>query len=212
MESLGPLLDAARVFWASPECRRWVSIVAFLCSVNAGFWLLAKVMGAVLELFSELFFEELWDALATLYNIALAVFFAAVLFAAAVKGAPASQLYWRQACGLILLYVALGAAYTDPAAGEIDEHARPGWATGLVAYLFFAVVPSLTAQPAIYQLIDLLKAVSDSWVGKVSTILVAGGVALSVARRGLRAMFARLSPFLWFIGALEHPPIRVRKP
>ncbi len=204
------LLQAAVVVWRSPECRRLVDIIVWLSSVTGGFWLLARAMGAAVEIFAELFWESLWGAFATLYNIALAVFFAAILFASATKGAPAGDLYWREACGFVVLYLALSAAYTDPRTNGIDEYSRPGFATALVAYMFFAAVPSLVAHPVLYDLIALMKAVADSWVGTASTALVVVGIVVSLSRRGLRAMFARLSPFLWFIGALKHPPIRVR--
>jgi hypothetical protein len=205
------LLPAALELWRSPECRRVVSIVAWLSAVSGGFWLLAKVMGAIVELFSELFFEELWAAFATLYNIVLAVFFSATLFAAASRGAGSGELYLRRGCGLVLLYLVLSAAYADRDEGYIDEHARPGWVMGLVSYIFFAAVPVLTEQPRLYELIDLMKMVADSWVGKASAALVSLALAYRLARGGMRAMFNTLSPILFFIGVLNHPPIRVRR-
>lgn len=184
--------------------------IVWLSSVSGGFWLLAKAMGAAVDVFSELFWEPLWSAFAVLYNIALAVFFAAILFASATKGAPAGDLYWREACGFVVLYLALSSAYTDPRTMSIDDDARLGFATALLAYFIFAAVPTLVARPALYELITVMKTVADSWVGLASTALVVAGILLSLSRRGLRAMFRRLSPFLWFIGALKHPPIRIR--
>ena len=184
--------------------------VVWLSSVSGGFWLLAKAMGAAVDVFSELFWEPLWSAFAVLYNIALAVFFAAILFASATKGVAAGDLYWREACGFIVLYLALSSAYTDPKTLSIDDDARLGFATALLSYFIFAAVPTLVARPALYELITVMKAVSDSWVGLASTALVVAGILFSLSRRGLRAMFRRLSPFLWFIGALKHPPIRIR--
>ncbi|MDX6771176.1 MAG: hypothetical protein SF051_16725 [Elusimicrobiota bacterium] len=198
------LLPALLEVWRSPECRRFVGAVAWLSSVSAGFWLLARGMGAAVEVFSELFWEPLWGAFATVYNITLAIFFAAILFAAA------GDQYWRQACGFVALYLSLSASYTDPVSGVIDDTARPGYAAALVAYVFFAAVPSLVSHPALHELIAVMKAVADSWVGTASAVLVTGGVLFRLFRGGLRAMFRRLSPFLWFIGALKHPPIRVR--
>lgn len=211
--SAADAVAALRELWRTPECRRFVASAAWLSAVSAGFWLLAKVMGAVVEIFSELFFEELWAALATVYNVVLAVLFSATLFAAASRGAEgAGELYLRRAIGFVIVYLVLSASYTDPREGAIDEHARPGWAMGLVSYLFFAAVPRLTEQPRLYELIDLMKAVSDSWVGAASTALVFTTLVYRFARYGLRAMFNALSPALWFVGVLKHPPIRVRRP
>lgn len=203
---------ALQELWRTPECRRLAATAGWLSAVSAGFWLLAKLVGAMLEVFSELFFEELWDALATVYNVVLAVLFSATLFAAASRGAQAGELYLRRAIGFVILYLVLGASYADPREGDIDEHARPGWAMGLVSYFFFAAVPSLTDQPRLYGLIDLVKAVADSWVGAASTALVALTLAYRFGRYGLRTMFNTLAPVLFFFGVLKHPPIRVRKP
>lgn len=57
----------------------------------------------------------------------------------------------------------------------------------------------------------VMTAVADSWVGTAFTVFVVGGIIRGIARRGLREMFYHLSPFLWFICALKHPPIRVRR-
>lgn len=208
-----PLHPALLELWRSPECRRLAGIVSWLSAVSAGFWLLAKLMGAVVEVFSELFFEELWTALATVYNVVLAVFFSATLFAAASRGAEGDgELHLRRGIGFIIVYLVLSASYADPKEGVIDEHARPGWAMGLVSYLFFAAVPRLTDQPRLYALIDLTKTVSESWVGLASTALVALTLSYRFARYGLRTMFNTLAPALFFLGVLKHPPIRVRKP
>lgn len=209
---MGPALAAAMEFWRTPECRRLVSIVTFLSSVSGGFWLLAKVVGAVFNLLEDLFFEELWAALATVYNIVLAIAFSAALFAAAWKGADPSQLFLREGCGLVLLYLVLSASYTDPQDGAIDEHARPGWAMGLVSYIFFAAVPRIIDQPRLHELIAVMKEVSDSPVGKVSTLLVAGAFAWRLAKGGMVSLFGAMAPLMWKIGLLKHPPIRVRAP
>jgi hypothetical protein len=205
-------IAAASELWRTPECRRFVASAAWLSAVSAGFWLLAKLVGAILEVFSELFFEELWDALATVYNVVLAVLFSATIFAAASRGAEAGELYLRRAIGFVIVYLVLSASYADPQEGEIAEHARPGWAMGLVSYFFFAAVPSLTAQPRLYELIDLVKAVSDSWVGAASAALVTLTLLYRFGRYGLRTMFNTLGPVLFFFGVLKHPVIRVRKP
>src|SRR5262245_49860593 len=99
--------------WRSPECRRLLAATAWLSAVSGGFWLLAKVVGAITEMFSEFFFEEIWSALAIVYNIALAVLFSATLFAAASRGAETGELYLRRGVGLVILYLVLSAAYTD---------------------------------------------------------------------------------------------------
>src|SRR5689334_19252647 len=125
-------IAAALEIWRSPECKNVVSVFVWLASINGGFWILARVMGAFVDIFSELFLEELWSVIAILYNIALAAFFTAILFVSATKGAPAGDLLWRQACGFVMLYVALGAAYMDKT-HHITEDARPGYALGLVS-------------------------------------------------------------------------------
>ena len=208
MDSLLPaLLD----IWRSEEFKSFLRVFVWLCSINAGFWILARVMSAFVDVFSEIVWEELWGAFATVYNIALAVFFSAIMLVSAMKGAPAKDLLWREGCGFVLLYVALGAAYMDAATHRIDEYARPGYALGLIAYILFAAFPRLVAHPELYALIDLMKAVADSWIGTAFTVFVVGGIVWGIARRGLREMFYHLSPFLWFIGALKHPPIRIRR-
>lgn len=204
-------LPALIVFWRSPETQKVVSIFVWLCSINAGFWILARIMSAFVDIFSELFWEDLWGAFATVYNLALAVFFAAILFVSAIKGAPPKDLMWRQMCGFILLYLSLGAAYMEAHTHQINQYARPGYFFGLFAYILFAAFPRIVAYPELYTLITVMKAVADSWVGTVFTLFVVGGIVLGIARKGLREMFHHLSPFLWFIGALKTPPIRIRR-
>ena len=205
------LLPAALHAWRSKEFQGVLQIFIWLCSVNAGFWILARAMGAFVDVFSELFWEEVWGALATVYNIALALVFAAVIFVSATKGAPAKDFLWREMCGFVLLYMALGASYMDAATHQINEFARPGYALGLIGYILFAAFPRIVAHPELYALVLALKALSDSWIGQALTVLMVGGIIWGITHRGLREMFYHLSPFLWFIGALKHPPIRVRR-
>lgn len=208
MESAIPAFLA---FARSKEFRSVLQIFVWLCSINAGFWILARVMSAFVDVFSELFWEDLWGAFATVYNIALAVFFSAVIFVSATKGAPPKDFLWREMCGFVLLYIALGASYMDAATHQINEYARPGYALGLIAYILFAAFPRIVARPELYVVIALMKAVADSWIGTAFTVFLVGGIVWGLATRGLREMFYHLSPFLWFIGALKHPPIRVRR-
>jgi hypothetical protein len=205
------LLPALLDVWKSKGFQNVLQIFVWLCSINAGFWILARVMSAFVDVFSELFWEDHWGAFATLYNIALAVFFAAIIFVSATKGSPPKDFLWREMCGFVLLYIALGASYMDAQTHRINEYARPGYALGLIAYILFAAFPRLVARPELYALITVMKAVADSWVGAAFTVFLVGGIALGIARRGLREMFYHLSPFLWFIGALKHPPIRLRR-
>lgn len=208
MEAVFPaFLAVAR----SREFQSVLQIFVWLCSINAGFWILARVMSAFVDVFSELFWEDLWGAFATVYNIALAVFFSAIIFVSATKGAPPKDFLWREMCGFVLLYMALGASYMDAGTHQINEYARPGYALGLIAYILFAAFPKIVAHPELYTLIALMKAVADSWVGTAFTVFVVGGIVWGIARKGLREMFYHLSPFLWFIGALKHPPIRIRR-
>ena len=197
--------------WRSEARKEVLRIFIWLCSINAGFWILARIMGAFVDVFSELFWEDVWGALATVYNIALAVFFAAIIFVSATKGAPPKDFLWREMCGFVLLYMALGASYMDAATHQINEYARPGYALGLIGYILFAAFPRLVAHPELFTLITVMKAVADSWVGQALTVFMVGGILWGIAHRGLREMFYHLSPFLWFIGALKHPPIRVRR-
>jgi hypothetical protein len=197
--------------WRSKGFQSVLQIFVWLCSINAGFWILARIMGAFVDVFSELFWEDVWGALATVYNIALAVFFAAIIFVSATKGAPPKDFMWREMCGFVLLYMALGASYMDAATHQINEYARPGYALGLIGYILFAAFPRLVAHPELFSLIKMMKLVADSWIGQALTVLMVGGIVWGIAHRGLREMFYHLSPFLWFIGALKHPPIRVRR-
>ena len=189
----------------------FIQIFVWLCSINTGFWILARVMGAFMEIFSELFWEELWSAFATVYNIVLAVFFSAIIFVSATKGAPPKDLMWREMCGFVLLYMALGASYMDSRMHQINDYSRPGYALGLILFIVFAAFPRIVAYPELYTLITVMKALADSWIGQALTVLMVGGILWGIAHRGLREMFYHLSPFLWFIGALKHPPIRVRR-
>jgi hypothetical protein len=163
------------------------------------------------DIFAVLFWEDLWHLLATLYNIALAVFFSAVMFASATRGAPPKDILWREMCGFVLLYIALGAAYMDGRTHRLHDSARPGYASGLIGYLFFAAFPILVAYPELDALITMLKTLADSWIGKSLTAFMVVGIVWGILHRGLREMFYHLSPFLWFIGALKHPPIRIRR-
>src|SRR3954464_14378727 len=79
-------------FWRAKGTQDTVQIFVWLCSINAGFWILARVMSAFVDVFSELFWEDLWGALATVYNIALAVFFSAIIFVSATRGAAPKDL------------------------------------------------------------------------------------------------------------------------
>ncbi|MEQ1919392.1 MAG: hypothetical protein ABL955_09345 [Elusimicrobiota bacterium] len=205
------LLLTALHAWRSKEFQAVLQIFIWLCSINAGFWILARVMSAFVDVFSELFWEDVWGALATVYNIALAVFFSAIIFVSATKGAPPKDFLWREMCGFVLLYMALGASYMDAATHQINEYARPGYALGLIGYIIFAAFPRIVAHPELYTLITVMKAVADSWVGTAFTVFFIGGILWGIAHRGLREMFYHLSPFLWFIGALKHPPIRIRR-
>ena len=85
-------IDAAQQIWRSPEFKGVIGVFVWLGSINAGFWILARIMGAFVDIFSELFLEELWSVLATLYNMVLAVLFAAILFVSATKGAAPGDL------------------------------------------------------------------------------------------------------------------------
>ena len=205
------IFPAAVELWQSKEFQSVLQIFVWLCSINAGFWILVRVMSAFVDVFSELFWEEIWGAFATVYNIALAVFFAAIIFVSATKGAPPKDLMWREMCGFVLLYMALGASYMDAHSHQINEYARPGYALGLLSYILYAVFPWLVAHPELYTLITVMKTVADSWVGTAFTVFFVAGLIWGIAHRGLREMFYHLSPFLWFIGALKHPPIRVRR-
>jgi hypothetical protein len=204
------LAAAALEIYRSPEFKGVVGVFVFLGSINAGFWILARVMSSFVDLFSELFLEELWSVVAILYNIALAVLFSAILFVSAVKGAAPKDLLWRQGCGFVMLYIALGAAYMDKT-HHIHDDARPGYALGLVSYIVFAAFPRLVAYPELSAMVGLIKTVSDSWLGKALTVFMVGGIVWGIVHKGLREMFYHLSPFLWFMGALKHPPIRVRR-
>ncbi|MDD5303839.1 MAG: hypothetical protein PHS14_12125 [Elusimicrobia bacterium] len=197
--------------WRSKGFQSVLQIFVWLCSINAGFWILARAMGAFVDVFSELFWEDVWGALATVYNIALALVFAAVIFASATKGALPKDFLWREMCGFVLLYMALGASYMDAATHQINEYARPGYALGLIGYILFAAFPRIIAHPELFALVAALKALADSWIGRALTVFMVGGIVWGIARRGLREMFYHLSPFLWFIGALKHPPIRIRR-
>ena len=204
-------ITAALVVLRSPELKSVAGVFVWLCSINAGFWILARIMGAFVDVFSELFWEDVWSALATAYNIALAVFFSAIIFVSATKGAPPKDLLWREMCGFVLLYTALGASYMDGRTHRLNDCARPGYLLGLIGYIVFAAFPRLVARPELYALITVMKALADSWIGKSLTVFMVGGIIWGIAHRGLREMFYHLSPFLWFIGALKHPPIRIRR-
>lgn len=199
------------VVWRSPEFQSVFQVFVWLCSVNAGFWIMARVVGAFLDIFSELFWESLWGVLAALYNIVLAMFFAGVLFATAVHGAPPQDVLWREMCGFILLYLALGAAYMDRRTHQLSDHTAAGYAVGLIVYLACAVYPPLSRHPELDEAVRLMRAVAVGWIGKTLTVFMVAGIAWSVVRGGLRGMFYYLSPALWRVGALKHPPIRIRR-
>ncbi len=183
----------------------------WLGSINAGFWIIARAFGLVVHLFAELFWEPLWGALATLCNIALAVLFAAVLIVSAAHGAPAADLWWRKACGFVMLYVALSASFYDAKHDEIDEYAKVGFACGLFAYVVFSVVPELVSSPHLVESLGVMKALSDSWLGMSLAAFVTAGIVWRLATKGLSAMFHTLAPFLYWVGLIKHPAIRLRR-
>ena len=205
------LLPVLRGLWSSAQFQGVFRLFVWLSSINTGFWILARVMSVFVDLFSDLFWEDVWDALATVYNVVLALLFSAVIFVSATKGAPARDVVWREMCGFLLLYITLGATYMDPRTHQLNDYARPGYALGLIGYLVFAALPSLVAHPGLAASVTLMKILSDSWIGMSLTALMVGGIVWSIVQRGVREMFYHLSPFLWFVGALEHPPIRLRR-
>jgi hypothetical protein len=199
------------VIWRSPEFKGVVSVFVWLGSVNGGFWLLAKAAGFLVDLFSEFFWEEVWEALATVYNLVLAVFFAAILFVSATNGAPPTDLVWRQACGFVMLYVALSAAYQDPRTQELHDYAKPGFLLGLFSYILYAAFPKVVAHPELLTVIGLMKRLSDSWLGQATTALVVFGIVWKMFTGGLRGLFQFLAPFLYWVGLIKHPAIKIRR-
>jgi len=205
------VIPAFLEFWRSQEFQNVLQIFIWLCSINAGFWILARIMGAFVDIFSELFWEALWEAIATVYNMALAVFFAAIIFVSATKGSPPADLMWRQMCGFVMLYVALGASYMDGETLELHDHSKPGYFMGLLAYIAFAVSPKLVAYPELVTLVGVMKRVSDSWVGQALAVFVLCGIVWRLSTKGLRSMFHHLAPMLYFLGVIKHPAIRIRR-
>lgn len=188
-----------------------VATFVWLGSINAGFWIVARGFGLLVHLFAELFWEPVWGALATLCNIALAVLFAAVLVVSATHGAAPADLWWRKMCGFVLLYVALSASFYDERADEIDEYAKVGFAVGLFAYVVFSVVPQLVADPRLVDSLIVLKALSDSWLGMTLAAFMTAGIVWRLSTKGLSALFHVLAPFLYWVGLIKHPAIRLRR-
>lgn len=186
-------------------------VFVWLGAVNGGFWILARVAGFLVDLFSEFFWEEVWEALATVYNLALAVLFAAILFVSATRNSPGGDLIWRQACGFVMLYVALSAAYMDPKTQELHDFAKPGFVVGLFSYIIFAAIPRLVAYPELVTLVTLLKTLSDSVVGRTITGLMVAGILWKLFTGGLRGLFQFLAPFLYWVGIIKHPAIKLRR-
>lgn len=205
------LFAAARAVWQDPQVRAPVRIFTWLGGINACFWLLAKIAGAFVGLFSELFWEPLWSVIAALYNIALAVLFSAVLFVAATHGAAPGDLLWRRSCGFVMLYVALGAAYFDAKTGGLTDETRFGYALGLLSFLIYAAYPPLVADPRLVDAVVLLKDMASGWVGRGLSAAFAIGLIWTASRSGLSAMFRVLAPFLYSVGAIKHPAVRVRR-
>lgn len=197
--------------WRSKEFQDILQVFIWLGSINAGFWILAKVMGAFVDVFADFFWEPLWEAIATVYNLILAIFFAAIIFVSATKGSPPADLMWRKMCGFVMLYLSLSAAYMDGDTHEIADHAKPGFAVGLLSYVIFAIAPKLVAYPELITLIDLMKRIADSWVGQALTIFMVAGIIWRLCTKGLREMFYHLAPFLYFLGIIKHPGIRLRR-
>ena len=196
---------------ADPDFQRFTGVVVWLSAINGGFWLLARA-GHLLDLFSELFWEELWGVFAIIYNAALAVFFAAIIFVAAAHGAPPKDLFWREACGFVILYFSLSAAYLNTKTYELDEFTRPGFMLGLAAFVLFAAFPRLALErPRLLDLIAIMKDLQDSWIGFAATALVTARIGWRVTHGGLSAFLFGLQPLLWTLGLTKLPPIRVRR-
>ncbi|MBI3288922.1 MAG: hypothetical protein HYZ74_05335, partial [Elusimicrobia bacterium] len=111
--------------WRAKEFQDVLGVFVWLCSINTAFWLLARAAGALVHLMGEIMWEWLWGLLATVYNVALAVLFAAIVFISANRVTQIGSPLGRQMCGFVLLYLALSAAYMDSEASEINEYARP---------------------------------------------------------------------------------------
>src|SRR5262245_19712661 len=137
---------SALAWWRAPSTQAVVGPVLYLSSINGIFWLLARIVDAFVSVFDEALWEEIANFIAVIYTFALAVLFSAMIFLSAAPGRGAGTLFWREACGFVLLYVALGAAFSDRSTNDIIPYSRPGYVAGLVFYLLFAAFPRILDQ------------------------------------------------------------------
>ena len=135
-------------FMAYPLVKTWQDVVLFLITISGAFWLISKVLGLAALITHPLLDRALEDLFIVAYNLVLAVLFSSVLVhGIIVERAGKDDFFYCQAAGFILVYLVLGAAYSERS-GEIGEFAIPGYIAGLGAYLFFCLRTQYLLNPA----------------------------------------------------------------
>lgn len=208
---MSAFLAAALRFWRAPATRAVLGPLLYLGSVNGIFWILARAVEAVVAFFNDALWEELANLLALVYTFCLAILFSAIIFLSAAPGQGTTTLFWREALGFVLLYIALGAAYMDRSTGQIIPYSRPGYFAGLVAYVVFAAFPRALDQPLLIRFHGLIEALARGGVGWFLSAVTVFEVCWGILRRGSGWILLILSPLLWRVGLQRHPMIRVRR-
>ena len=114
-------------------------MIWLLVSLSGSFWLLSKVFGLIALGVHKVLDHSLAELFAVAYNIGLAVLYSSVLVYASIRerGGKGDSFAF-QAAGFVLVYLVLGATFSGHD-GHVDEHALPGYWTGVLSYLFFCI-------------------------------------------------------------------------
>src|SRR5204862_367837 len=139
------------------------------------------------------------------------VLFSAMIFLSTAPGRASGSLFWREACGFVLLYIALGAAFSDRSTNDIIPYSRPGYIAGLVAYLLFAAFPVILDQAWLISFHGFLELLARGFVGGVLSVVTCVEIVWGLLTRGLGWTLLILSPLLWRLGLQRYPMIRLRR-
>jgi len=208
---MGPLIAQALELWRSPEVQEFLRPLLVLSSISGMFWLLARLAGLLMYLVHAILPDDLSGPLAVVYNMVLALGYATMMFYTALLGRWHPSLMVREMSGFVFMYLMLGAAYTDRSTRRINRYAKHGFVLGLLAYLFFATIPSWMRHPALVEFHRILELLAQGGLGYVMTALTLLCMVWSFFTRGVGEIAFALSPICYRLGLIKAPLIRFRQ-
>jgi hypothetical protein len=175
---------------AYPLVRTWKDVLVFLISISGAFWLISKAVSAVALLTHSMLDRALAELFAVSYNVVLAVLFSSVLVhGIIVERGGKDDFFYCQAAGFVLVYLVLGAAYTERS-GHITEYAIPGFIAGLGSYLFFCLRTQYLVNSATSIAYQGIVWMMSGWPRRL-IIAYAVAQALFYLARPVRSLFLR---------------------